>query len=83
MALCPTVRLLFPLGRATRHRASPPLLPSFLDIGSSPSLFFLVLGYFLVWPYCPYMVCIAVAVLDVLYVVYRGMHIDVLPAIQL
>ena len=46
----------------------PPLcFPAiFLVIGSSPSLFFLVLGYFLVWPYCPYVVCIAVAVLAVL-----------------
>ena len=46
----------------------PPLcFPAiFLVIGSSPSLFFLVLGYFLVWPCCPYVVCIAVAVLAVL-----------------
>ena len=66
MALCPTVRLLFPSGMAIRHRASSPLLPSFLVIRSSPSLFFLVLGYFLVWPSCPYVVCIAVAVLAVL-----------------
>ena len=76
MALCPTVRLLFPSGMAIRHRASSPLLPSFshlfasllffLVIGSSPSLFFQVLGYFLVWPYCPNVVCIAVAVLAVL-----------------
>ena len=46
----------------------PPLCFSaiVLVIGSSPSLFFLVLGYFLVWPYCPYVVCIAVAVLAVL-----------------
>ena len=28
---------------------------------------FLVLGYFLVWPYCPYVVCIDVAVLAVLW----------------
>ena len=66
MALCPTVRLLFPLWMAIRHRTSSLLLPSFPVIGSSPSLFFLVLGYFLVWPCCPCVVCIAVAVLAVL-----------------
>ena len=46
---------------------------------------FLVLGYFLVWPYCPYVVCIDLAVLAVLslYVVRHGFHIDVMLATQL
>ena len=53
MALCPTVSQL-----AFAAVLQPPLcFPAiFLVIGSSPSLFFLVLGYFLVWPYCPYVV---------------------------
>ena len=64
MALCPTVRLLFPLGMAMRHRASSPMLPSYIHLFASLLFFsllalrllcfFLALGYFLVWSCCRY-----------------------------
>ena len=81
MALCPTVRFLFPLGMAMRHRASSPLLPSYSNLFAS-LLFFSLLALFRrliwywyvlpwrYWTYCHYVVC-------------RGFHIDVMPAIQL
>ena len=45
----------------------PHCFPAFFSLSALRLLcFFLVLGYFLVWPYCPYVVCIAVTVLTVL-----------------
>ena len=70
MASSPKVSLLFLLGMAIRHRASS--LFSLLVLRPSVSLrsirlarslalvasltYFLVLGFFRVWPYCPYVV---------------------------
>ena len=75
MASSSKVSLLFPLGMTIRHRASslfsllvlrPPVSLRSIRLARSLALvasftYFLVLGFFLVWPYCPY-------------VVYRGMQ---------